>query len=65
MNIASNETSGIDFTIVDIPGHSERLHLNVRLNEDGMGVTEIDYVLDQYDLHNLIDYLSEHLRKPL
>jgi hypothetical protein len=36
----------------------------VRLNEDGMGVTEIDYVLDQYDLHNLIDYLSEHLRKP-
>ena len=56
-NIASNEDSSFDVTAV--PVLELGVHITFRLNEDGMGDTEIDYVFDQYDLENLIDYLTQ------
>jgi hypothetical protein len=56
-NIASNEHSSFDISTTTVPELG--LHITFRLNEDGMGTTEIDYVFDQYDLENLIDYLTE------
>ena len=56
-NIASNEDSSFDVTATPVPELG--LHVTFRLNEDGMGTTEIDYVFDQYDLENLIDYLTQ------
>jgi len=57
-NIASNETASFDLTGKWI---KEGCHLTFRLNEDGMGDTEIDYVFDRYDLVFLRDVLSEFL----
>ena len=58
-NIASNESSGFDVTGKWIsPTHC---HLTFRLNEDGMGETEIDYDFDQYDLAFLRDIISEFI----
>jgi hypothetical protein len=57
MNITSNETSSFDVTGSPVPELGT--HIVFRLNEDGMGDTEIDYVFDQYDLENLIDYLTQ------
>jgi hypothetical protein len=56
MNIASNETESFDVTGQWLsPG---QLHINIRLNQDGAGDTEIDYVLDSFDLAYLIQYLE-------
>jgi len=58
-NIASNEHSGFD-----VVGHwlkADQLHLRFRLNEDGAGDTEIDYVFDRQDLAFLRDILTEFL----
>ena len=57
MNIASNEDSSFDATATTVPELG--IHITFRLNEDGMGDTEIDYVFDQYDLETLIDYLTQ------
>jgi hypothetical protein len=56
-NIASTETSSFDVSATVVPELG--VHVTFRLNEDGMGDTEIDYVFDQYDLENLIDYLTQ------
>jgi hypothetical protein len=56
-NIASNETSSFDVSATTVPDLGT--HITFRLNEDGMGDTEIDYVFDQADLENLINYLIE------
>jgi len=56
-NLASNETSSFDVSATIVPELG--IHITFRLDEDGMGTTEIDYVFDQYDLENLIDYLTE------
>jgi hypothetical protein len=59
MNIASNEISAFDVT-----GHwtdSDNCHITFKLNEDGMGDTEIDYNFDRYDLVFLRDILTEFL----
>ena len=58
-NIASNETSSFDLIGKWI--NKEYCHLNFRLNEDGMGDTEIDYNFDKYDLVFLRDVLTEFL----
>jgi hypothetical protein len=58
-NIASNEDSGFDITGKWIT--KDLCHLTIRLNEDGMGETEIDYDFDQYDLAFLRDIISEFL----
>jgi hypothetical protein len=55
MNIASNEEQSFDVTGKWLG--ENKLHVNIRLNEDGSGDTEIDYVMDRYDLAYLIDYL--------
>lgn len=56
MNIASNETQSFDVTGRWLS--ADQLHVNIRLNEDGAGDTEIDYVLDPFDLAYLIQYLE-------
>jgi len=58
-NIASNDHSGFDVTGAWIS--KELCHLTIRLNEDGMGETEIDYSFDRYDLEFLRDILTEYL----
>ena len=58
-NIASNETSSFD--VVGNWINSDECHITFRLNEDGMGDTEIDYVFDHYDLVFLRDVLNEFL----
>ena len=58
-NIASNEDSGFD--VVGKWISPELCHLTIRLNEDGMGETEIDYDFDQFDLAFLRDVITEFL----
>jgi len=58
-NIASNETSGFD--VVGQWINPEHCKLTFRLNEDGMGECEIDYVFDQYDLVFLRDVITEFI----
>lgn len=58
-NIASDEDSGFD--VVGRWISKEQCHLTFRLNEDGMGETEIDYAFDQFDLAFLRDVISEFL----
>lgn len=58
-NIASNESSGFD--VVGKWISKELCHLTIRLNEDGMGETEIDYDFDQFDLAFLRDVITEFL----
>ncbi|CAB4202710.1 hypothetical protein UFOVP1369_34 [uncultured Caudovirales phage] len=58
-NIASNEDSGFD--VVGKWISREHCHLTFRLNEDGMGETEIDYDFDKYDLAFLRDVITEFL----
>jgi len=57
-NIASNEDSSFDVTGAWDKG---LCHLTFRLNEDGMGDTEIDYKFDRHDLVFLRDILTEFL----
>jgi hypothetical protein len=57
-NIASNEVSSFDLTGNWTPNGC---HITFKLNEDGMGDTEIDYVFDHYDLTFLRDVLNEFL----
>lgn len=57
-NIASNETSSFDLTGL---WTNNGCHITFKLNEDGMGDTEIDYVFDRYDLTFLRDVLTEFL----
>ena len=59
MNIASNETSGLD--VVGKWIKPDEFTLNIRLNEDGMGDTEIDYIFNRIDLEFLRDILTEFL----
>ena len=59
MNIASNEDSGFDLVGTWIS--PEHCKLAFRLNEDGMGDTEIDYLFDQFDLAFLRDVITEFL----
>ena len=59
MNIASNEDSSFD--VVGRWINNEHCHLAFRINEDGMGETEIDYNFDRYDLVFLRDILTEFL----
>jgi len=56
-NIASNEDSS--FGVTATPVATLGTHITFRLEEDGQGTTEIDYVFDQYDLENLINYLTQ------
>jgi len=56
-NIASNEDSS--FNVTASPVATLGTHITFRLEEDGQGTTEIDYVFDQYDLENLINYLTQ------
>jgi len=58
-NIASNETSSFDITGDWL--NKEHCHLTFRLNEDGMGDTEIDYKFDLYDLVFLRNVLNEFI----
>ena len=58
-NIASNETQSFDLTGSWV--NKEHCHLTFRLNEDGSGDTEIDYLFDLYDLVFLRDVLSEFI----
>jgi len=58
-NIASNETSGFD--VVGAWINPDQCHLTIRLNEDGMGECEIDYVFDQFDLVFLRDVITEFI----
>jgi len=58
-NIASNEEQSFDLTGKWV--NNEHCHITFRLNEDGMGDTEIDYLFDRYDLTFLRDVLSEFL----
>lgn len=58
MNIASNEDASFDVTG---SWSGEHCHLTFRLNEDGMGDTEIDYKFDRFDLTFLRDVLTEFL----
>jgi hypothetical protein len=59
MNIASNETASFD--VVGQWIDADQCHLTIRLNEDGMGDTEIDYLFDRYDLVFLRDILTEFI----
>lgn len=59
MNIASNEDSGFD--VVGNWINKLQCHLTIRLNEDGLGETEIDYLFDRYDLVFLRDVITEFL----
>jgi hypothetical protein len=56
-NIASKEDSSFNATGSPVAGVG--VHITFRLNEDILGDTEIDYVFDQYDLENLINYLTQ------
>ncbi len=58
-NIASDESSGFDVTGKWIS--NTHCHLTFRLNEDGMGETEIDYDFDKFDLEFLRDVITEFL----
>jgi len=59
MNIASNEEEGFDVTGRWI--NSEQCRLTFRLNEDGLGETEIDYNFDQFDLEFLSEIITGFL----
>ena len=58
-NIASNETSSFD--VVGGWINKDQCHLTIRLNEDGMGDCEIDYLFDQFDLEFFRDVITEFL----
>jgi hypothetical protein len=58
-NIASNETSSFD--VVGGWINKDQCHLTIRLNEDGAGDTEIDYLFDQFDLEFFRDIITEFL----
>ena len=47
-NIASNESQAFDVTGAWVT--PEHCRLTFRLNEDGAGDTEIDYLFDRFDL---------------
>lgn len=57
-NIASNEDSSFD---VIGKWQNDYCHITFRLNEDGMGDTEIDYDFNRFDLAFLRDILTEFL----
>ena len=57
INIASNESSSFNVTVS--PVATIGVHITFRVNEDILGDREIDYVFDQIDLENLIDYLTQ------
>ena len=63
MNIASNETQSLDVTGRWLS--ADQLHINIRLNDDDTGDTEIDYVLDPFDLAYLIQSLESFSTPPL
>ena len=58
-NIASNEDSSFD--VVGGWINKDQCHLTIRLNEDGMGDCEIDYLFDQFDLEFFRDVITEFL----
>jgi hypothetical protein len=58
-NIASNEDSSFDVTGSWV--NSDHCRITFKLNEDGMGDTEIDYNFDRFDLVFLRDILTEFL----
>ena len=58
-NIASNEVSNFDVT--GGWNNNDQCHLTFRLNEDGLGDTEIDYDFDRHDLEFLRDIIQEFL----
>lgn len=58
-NIASNEDSSFD--IVGNWTNKDHCHITFKLNEDGMGDTEIDYNFDRYDLVFLKEVINSFL----
>lgn len=59
MNIASNEEQSFDMTGTWVSSNLCRIAF--RLNEDGMGDTEIDYSFDRHDLEFFRDIISGFL----
>ena len=60
MNIASDEDSSLDVTVTILePGV---FRLEIRHNEDILGDTLIDYIMDANDLEYFIGYLDSKLK---